>query len=313
MGGKIFAILLLIIGLSVVVFVARSGIVGSVFDFAGKFDSNFGFPTSTPDLYPRTNTYPKPAPKSTPVPTPPPTTKQEEIKPAIDPRLIPPGFSLEDLSPYFKKIRPSISYNQISLSANFSPSTSLGTSGSNAINISGWELKAENGSLLVPKAVNIYDPLGLAAEGDITLRSGETFRSYYGQSAIGVNFRLNKCIGYLENANDFNPSLPRSCPNPVNDFNMSRVSGACQDYINSLSSCRLPDNSLPVSIPKSDYVCQEYLDQINMRGCYDRHRFDPDFLSREWRGWFKNIFLDPRHDTVYLLDNQKKLVDVYSY
>ncbi len=309
MGGKIFAILLLIIGLSAVVFVARSGIVGSVLNFAGKFDSNFGFPTSTPELYSRpTSTYPKPAQR----PVPPPAPKQEEIKPAVDPRLIPPGFSLQDISENFKKIGLSVYSNQISLSANFSPSISLGTSGSNAINISGWELKAKNGSLFIPKAVNIYDPLGLAAEGDITLRSGEAFRFYYGQSAIGINFRLNKCIGYLENTNDFNPSLP-SCPNPVNDFNMSRVSGACQDYINYLGSCRLPGNNMPSSIPQSDYICREYLDQINMRGCYERHRFDQDFLSNEWWGWFRNIFLDPRHDTVYLLDNQKKLVDVYSY
>ncbi|MBI4087231.1 MAG: hypothetical protein HY434_00150 [Candidatus Liptonbacteria bacterium] len=228
---------------------------------------------------------------------------------AINPQDIPEGFTASKLSPHFHKIRiGSVSpgsdsyYGQISLSANFG--------GGDSVNVSGWYFQANKGSQFVPKAVNVYDPSGLTLESDIVLRSGDTLNMYSTQSAIGENLRLNKCIGYLENSNHFMPSLPLSCPS-IDRSEISGFSGACQDVILSVGSCKLPPSN--PKLPPDDYACRSFLNTINYRGCFEKHRNDPDFLSREWRAWTNSRFLDARHDTILLFDRQGLLVDKYSY
>lgn len=307
MGSRIFSVLLIVFGLGVIVFLVRSGAVGDLLDVAGDFPLRFGIPTSTstPALF-KVSERPRvieaaPAPKPEPTPASPPAPE----KPKIDPRDLPEGFTLDDISQYAGMIDLSTSRNLITIKAVFS--------GTSAVNVSGWTLKsAKRGTTFpVPQAVNIYDPSGLAPEGDVFLRGGELFKIHSGASAIGINFRLNKCTGYLGNNNNFSPSLPKNCPNPEDDLDMLRVSGVCQDHIRSLGSCRLPKTDL--NVPDWDYVCHSYLDEINISGCYRRHRFDTDFLSREWWAWGRQSFTDPNHDTVLLLDRAGKLVDVYEY
>ena len=233
-------------------------------------------------------------------------------EPTISPSEIPEGFTLKDLSPYFHKVRLG------SVSPGFGPDSpgqiSLYTSyseGEKAVNVTGWLLQARDGSQYISKAINVYDPSGLAPAEDIYLGNGDILYLYTNTSAIGQNLRLNKCLGYLENVNQFNPSLPRNCPTPSR-FEVSGFSGACQDYIQSLSSCSLPDfNNAP--IPQNDYACRGYLDTINYRGCFERHRVDSDFLDREWRVWTGSQFLDDRHDRLLLLDRRGLLVDLYEY
>lgn len=312
MGGKIFSILLIVAGLGVVVFLARSGAVEGLFKAAGNSILRPRAATSTlasekplGEIIPGASaTRPKetsenapPAQKSVSSPT--------AEGPKIDPRRLPEGFTLEDVSRYARAIDLSVGRSLITLRAVFS--------GPSAIDVTGWTLKSmrRGTTLIVPQAVNIYDPSGLAQEGDILLRAGELLKIHAGQSAIGINFRLNKCTGYLENFNDFSPSLPKSCPNPEGDFDLSKVSGACQDYIRSLSYCSLP-KGYP-NVPAWDYSCENYIDEINFSGCYRRHRFDSDFLSKEWWAWSRQSFTDPNHDTILLLDKEGKLVDGYAY
>lgn len=313
MGGKIILILILVVALGFVVFIFRFDVPEKLGSFSGNFR------LGAPDTTPLENYGPKtPAPTyradSSGVSTV--TDSGETAEPK--PRNIPKGFTEEQISPYYGMVNISsvsagslTSRGQVRLSASFSSSALLGTGGDTRINISGWMLRAERSSQIVPRAVNVYDPLGLAVEGDVLLASGEYLTMYTTASAIGINLRLNKCTGYLENNNDFSPALPKSCPNPFYDFNMASVTGACENYIRSLSSCRLPGASPPV--PDTDYACREYLSQIHMKGCYDRHRSDHDFLSREWRAWTGRVFLDSRHDTIHLLDGDGLLVDIYSY
>jgi hypothetical protein len=158
--------------------------------------------------------------------------------------------------------------------------------------------------------VNLYDPSGLAAEGDIYFRSGQTLTMYSTVSALGRNVRLNKCMGYLENPVDFNPRLSVSCPND-RPANFTSFSGACQDYIRSLSGCRMPATNPPISI--YDDVCRAYLNTLNYKGCYDRHVGDKDFLSNQWVVWMGGKFLDERHDRVFLYDANSLIVDEYTY
>ena len=227
----------------------------------------------------------------------------------VAPQDIPKGFTASQLSPYFHKVRiGSVSpgsvyyYGQVSLYASLAAE--------NQVDVTGWVFQANRGSQVVPRAVNLYDPSGLAGESDIRLSNSDMLNIYSTQSAIGENLRMNKCIGYLENYNHFTPQLPLSCPY-IDRSEIANFTGACQNVITSVGSCKFPpDNPL---IAPTDYACKDYLSRMNYKGCFERHSGDADFLSHEWRAWAGTRFLDPSHDNVYLYDRLGLLVDTYSY
>lgn len=228
----------------------------------------------------------------------------------VNPKEVPEGFTLADLSPYFKKVRISSvspayfgSYEKISLYAYLKEGE--------RVNVSGWQLKGNHGSQIVPKAVNFYEPSGLSAEEDIYLENGHRLYMYSTVSPVGRNLRMNKCIGYLESYLDFKPPLPQFCP-AIDRSEIAGFTGRCQDLILSIGSCRLPpENPL---IPWNDYACRSFLDTLNYGGCVSRYRKDSDFLGKEWRVWYgASTFLDSRHDRLLLLDQNGKLVDIRIY
>ncbi len=235
-----------------------------------------------------------------------------ETKPTstIDPRTIPEGFKVEQLSPYFRKIF----FSGVSAGSVYSLGT-VALRASNldegqSVNVTGWLIKGKRGGQYIPKAVEVYDPSGLAPETDIVLKKGETLQIYTSASAVGRNLRLNKCIGYLQNVSKFTPSFPSNCPRPDRS-ELENFSSKCYDYVLSLGSCSLPKPN--VLLPFNDYACRAYLDTINYKGCFERYRSDSDFLSKEWRVWVGSRFLDERHDKVFLFDKNGLLVDSRSY
>ncbi len=252
-------------------------------------------------------TYFAPAPTTRPSAVPPSGVSAEQ---PISPSEVPEGFALADLSPYFKKIKISSaspissgSYEQVTLYAY------LGA-GERA-KISGWRLQGNRGSQTVPKAVNLYEPSGLTPESDIYLENGDTLYMYSAVSPVGRSLRMNKCIGYLESYLDFAPPLPQSCPT-IDRSDISGFTGQCQDVILSIGSCRLPPAN--PQVPWNDYACRNFLDTLNYGGCVSRYRQDADFLGKEWRVWYgASTFLADRHDRVLLLDENGKLVDIYTY
>jgi len=253
-----------------------------------------------------------PAKKATQPTTPTPATKPVTIGylPNVSDSEIPAGFKREQLSPYFKKIRiSSLSYSTWgSYPAYITLSASL--TKDEAMNITGWRIKGNLENILIPQAIEVYDPSGFGGLADIVLKNYQTVNFYSSFSPISRNFRLNKCAGYLEEIYDFNPPLPRNCPY-VNRTEISNLSGVCQSYILSLSSCKMPETNLTVTL--YDENCRVYLNNLNYRGCFNRYRLDPDFLSSEWRVWVGRNILDPNHDQVLLLDKNNLLVDIYTY
>jgi hypothetical protein len=177
------------------------------------------------------------------------------------------------------------------------------------INVTGWTIKGNNGSFAIPKAQEIYS-FG-DTERDIVLRSSHQLHIYSGISPRG-NFRINKCMGYFSQFNSFVPDIPRACPRP-NRPEISNLSGACQEYILSLSACQVPASNPPV--PVNDSSCHQCLRKINYVGCVEKYRNDSDFLSNEWRVWVGEQLdvLDPIHDRVQLIDQTGKVADEYSY
>ena len=305
MGPKVFGVLFIIVAIGVALYILRFDI------FGGLKQLNVWLPSASyrgPSL-PAQPTQPgyeyqAPATESNSTPQP-----QSGAQPTVNPSEIPSGFTINQLSPYFHKVRlGSVSagsswyVGRISLYASFSDS---GT-----VDITGWLLKGNKGSQFIPSAVNLYDPSGLTSEGDILLKSGGVVNIYTSESTIGRNLRLNKCLGYLENSNKFTPQLPMNCPY-IDRSEISSFTGACQDYIASLGSCRVPTANPP--LPENDYACRAYLDTLNYRGCFNKHLGDTDFLSNEWWAWTGSRFLDERHDVLLLFDKNGLLVDRYEY
>lgn len=307
--GNAVIFILLVIGFAALVLLSGSGFLERL----GIEKLDFSLPTS---LKPKSDTA-KPRPvipkKDTKITTPKPTStiKTALATSTIRPWEVPEGFTLEQLSPYFKKIRIGSvspgsprSYGQVYLTTNLKEGE--------AVNVTGWLIKGKRGSHFIPQAVEVYGPLGLTSPGDIVLKKGHILNIYSSKSVIGQNLRLNKCTGYLENLFDFIPALPRDCPKTYSDRSeLYEFSGQCEDYVRSLGVCRMPEmNFLWLT---GDSKCRDFLDKVNYRGCFDKYRPEADFLSREWRVWTGSRFLDERHDRVLLFDKNGLLVDERGY
>jgi hypothetical protein len=236
--------------------------------------------------------------------TPTPTTTQ----------YLPQGFIREPLSPYFKKVKIS-SVSPRSWGSYPSEITLYFSSfqKGETINITGWKIKSNRSFTVIPQAVSVYEPSGFASETDIVLAGSHRVKIYSGAAPFQKNLRLNKCLGYLQNTYRFNPSLPRNCPS-ISRSEIGHLSGYCQSYILSLGSCRLPDTNFYNSLPGDEgNACRDFLNKISYGFCFQKHRFDNDFLSNEWRVWIGQNILDLQHDKIHLFDKQGLLVDEYSY
>jgi hypothetical protein len=325
MGGKIAMILFGVLALGIVIFLVHANFLknltsplGSLFHYnASKL---FGAATSSISSATGTSVVVKTTSSSPSTPhngagsahntvtsqtVPAPTT-------TIPASQIPAGFTLAQLSPYFKKITIGSayagygsSYGEISLS-------SYGLSASSTVDITGWQIKTNRGGEYIPQAIGLYDPSGLTAASDIFLGEGQYVYIY--SSPGPFNLRLNECIGYIANSNKFTPSLPDDCPS-VNQSAISAMgfTGACESYIYSLGSCRVPNlNNAP--IPQNDYACRDYIsNNFNYKACFDAHESDPRFLSNQWWVWTGSTPLDRYHDVVNLFDKSGLLVDEYKY
>ncbi|MBI4991788.1 MAG: hypothetical protein HZB99_01050 [Candidatus Harrisonbacteria bacterium] len=177
------------------------------------------------------------------------------------------------------------------------------------IDITGWTIKSNYGSFTIPRAQERYSFGG--QENGINFRFGDRVYLYSGFGPKG-SFRLNKCMGYIEDRAPFTPPVPRNCPY-ISRSEINNLSGLCQDYILSLKSCENPSSNPPIKI--DDIACHNFLSKLNYTGCVEKYGQEQDFLSSEWRLWIgeqMNIF-DPRHDRVQLLDIKGQVVDEYSY
>ncbi len=296
MGGKIAAIFVVLIVLSIGLYIYNSGVIGRGVDYLNSLAART---TSTPPAYAH------------------PSSGSTGAGAAGTP---PPSFSLGpstaasttgDRSPYYGQVRfgsvyagSGGSFGQISLYAYF-------TNESTTADVTGWLIKSNRGGLYIPQAVPIYEPLGLAPETDIILHYGDTLDLY--SSSAPVNLRLNECIGYLPNRNQFIPQLPQTCPYFSDRAAIQSFTGACQNYILSLGSCQLPDLSSP-QIPTNDYACRQYIQShFRYSSCFEEHYADYNFLSNQIWAWTGSTPLDPFHDTVTLYDKNGLVVDTYSY
>jgi len=236
--------------------------------------------------------------------------KEEKVTP-------PEGFTVNQLSPYYKKVKIQSVYGSQYL-GNVSTFTLYADYGNKeSIDITGWRINSNREEILIPQAVADYSFYGSLYPSDIKVIAGDYVYAYGSHPPVGENFRLNKCIGYLNSNYDFNPSLSGSCPSVSNTAEISSFPGDCQSYIYSLSgSCRTPKaNDINRFTAQIYNTCRTYIENtFNYGACYKAHRSDPDFFSHEWRVWIGRQFaFDSQHDSIRLFDRNGLLVDVYKY
>lgn len=316
MGRKIAIIIFVVIIIALFVYVISSGVFNGIFNSLIKIAPNYSSRTATSTKIKSSNILGTQISNGSPVwtanvPSYETSTylKISSSSDVINPNDIPAGYTLSQLSPFFHKITFGIiyagdffnSYGQISLHNN--------SNGTTSIDVTGWKIKSNTNSEIIPTAINLYDPSGFTASTDILMQSGQTLNIYSDTSPF--NLRLNKCSGYLQNDNHFTPALPLNCPYP-NQSQISSFTGSCQQYIYSLYSCAIPDMN-NMSIPQTDYNCINYLNNLNYAGCYKQYANSQDFLSNEWRVWTGINIVSSLHDTVSLFDRKGLLVDLRVY
>jgi len=264
------------------------------------------------------------SPTSSPQSSPPPPSltfiskAKEEKRENEAPKITPPfGFELGDLSIYFHKIRIASAQAPRNLFERGQFTLKAEHNLSEGINVTGWKIKTNSGrEIFISRAIADYTPTNLPPEGDIILYP-ENYLNVYGWSNAsfgGKNFRLNKCMGYLNSFYNFDPRLPQNCPTP-NQSEIITFSGRCQNFIRSLGSCEVPTaNQLNSFSGPADTSCRAYLEKLNYGYCYETNRHKNDFFSNEWRVWLNlPLPFDSEHDRLLLFDKAGKLVDEYVY
>jgi hypothetical protein len=188
------------------------------------------------------------------------------------------------------------------------------SSNEKAIPFSLWSLEGKGG-LDIKMGDGAYLPYTgqVNPQETIWLQPGDKAYIVTGQSPIGTSFRLNKCTGYFEQFQDFNPSLPKQCPDPYDEVLPTILNDDCLDFIEDYPKCQLQISTLPVWMKSS---CQEYvMKKINYKTCVELHKSDADFYKPEWRIYLKRQqeLWKEKRETIILKDENGKVVDWDSY
>lgn len=183
----------------------------------------------------------------------------------------------------------------------------------NSVDVTGWTLESTSGKISIPQAIGLYDPslLNQSQLSDIILNKGDYLYIFGQASPMDLNFKLNKCFGYLNATYDFNPDLPNQCPFP-DKSEMSGTTLACQNYLSGLSSCQAPSSQELNNL--GDSACSSFSDsRLNYRGCINRYKYDPDFYKDEWYVYVGTNFVKEKNERVVLRDAAGLLVDYMEY
>jgi hypothetical protein len=228
------------------------------------------------------------------------------------PTDLPNGYTAQNLSAQFRKVRISSVANREVSSTN-APEVTLSEnigSGDAAVTVTGWQIKTNSDTFTLPRAAKVYKTTG-SSLSPITLANGQSVLVIGNTTPIGAHFMGNSCMGYLNQQFSFVPQLRNLCERPTK-MQIQTFSGACQNYIFSLNNCAA-GNASDARIPSDDAACRSYIADLNYDGCVTRNQSNANFSTNIWNVWAGKPLVDPLHDQVLLLDGSGKLVDYYVY
>lgn len=218
------------------------------------------------------------------------------------------------LSPYLNKIKI-VSVKKPANDQEIMKITLYNDSGSK-VNLTGWQIVNSLGvSFVLPKVVETYEQGKPNYLSDLLLNDGDYLILIGKESPLGVDFRLNRCFGYLTYLFNFPFSFSKNCPRPEPE-EISSLSPNCQNFLLSLSACEIPSAT---KINQLDPLCQSYIyNQLNYSSCLNTYRYDRDFYEREWyifvgRNLFQINNISLESGWVKLLDQNGQLVSFYQF
>lgn len=243
--------------------------------------------------------------------TPPVSAPTVSAPPAVRAPTPPDGFSVDDLSSYYDKVRISSVQRPDRYGIGGEFTVRADASVSSGVDVTGWEMRSNLGSFVIFGANAAVGPVN---QSRIMIRPNTSAVFYAAWSAFVKNIELNACTGYLNDLYSPSPKLPANCPRPARSELVS-FSGECQNFINSLSSCEVPN---PVELNRftvsRDVSCRAFMNNFTYEGCMRNYRNLSNFYSYGWRVWLgTELRFDPYHDRLFLFDGGGKLVDEYVY
>lgn len=185
---------------------------------------------------------------------------------------------------------------------------------SGRINISNWTLenKSKNkqflGSVVTIPEISRENKLS-----EILVEPGQKIIVTTGRSPLGFSFRVNKCSGYLNQLQAFNPPLAKNCPPAIDENRIpSFVSNECINLLRGANACQT-NFSLLQGMTED---CGRYISEnLNYNGCLDNYAESADFFEPEWRIYLNkdSQLWNNEDETIILKDSKGKIVDIVSY
>lgn len=138
--------------------------------------------------------------------------------------------------------------------------------------------KNSSNQITIPKATDLAAIDKNPQLSDIIMSAGGRALVSSGKSPIGYSFRLNECIGYLNETSTYVPALPNACPDG--------------------SGCK--------SNPSK---------KLTYANCVSAHKNDSGFYLNEWRVFLgqSNELWNNSNDTIELKSSSGNIIDVLSY
>lgn len=228
-------------------------------------------------------------------------------------------------SPYYQKIYisgPSGLYQNDPEREYFTITTGLEKN--ETVKITGWYLKSEvtGYSVAIGKASLLPFPFNINAQSDIILQKGDRAYLTKGFSPIGVSFRTNKCVGYLQENRFFTPGLYSNCPLPKDEklptfSNNLDSNDQCVSTIERIPQCTTVSSTFIKNLPDTiNDSCKTYMTtQINYNTCVALHFSDIDFPGNEYRLYLNKFgpLWRTAHDTIDLRDENGLVVYTIKY
>jgi hypothetical protein len=259
-------------------------------------------PNSTPQTSTSTTgptAPPTPTPTPAPILTPAPSTSEQGVTSPREP---------EALSLLYQKI----TISGITKKTSTHPSViRLRVSTKEKIDLTGFIVQTRQGEFKIPEGMEKYQAYG--ADKDITVESYMTLYLIGEKSPLSTDaFRVNECLGYLNQYEDFYPSIYNYCPKPELE-DLYDLNPFCQDYILKLRRCQIPNYSTNLKISSNSYCTSYISENLNYSGCFKNYSNEDIFLKNYWYIYTKSDLVEPLHDIIYLYDQNGYLVDDYAY
>ncbi len=189
-----------------------------------------------------------------------------------------------------------------------------------SIILTGWKLRSvmTGQEVLIGGAARV-PIVGLTDQTAIQISGAESRSNQVsiiiGRSPINTSFRLNSCMGFLEEEKHFEPAIYSSCPRAIEyaPALSANFDDDCLDYIEGLPRCEVPRERdyKDLGLSRS---CRDFLNtKINYANCIVNNIRDEEFFLNKWYVYTntRGAFGLKERDTIQLIDRAGVVISSY--